>query len=61
MSLKRMEKQHQTICQRVCDSPTVSLRHFGDIELAIYMPSNASEETPWKIILTNDIIEDTII
>ena len=45
----------------VRDNPTISLRHFGDIELAIYTPPNASEETPWKIILTDDVVEETIV
>ena len=50
-----------SIRQRVRDNPTISLRHFGDIELAIYTPPNASEETPWKIILTDDVVEETIV
>ena len=50
-----------SIRQRVRDNPTISLRHFGDIELAIYTPPNASEETPWKIILTDDVAEETIV
>ena len=59
--LKAAQDADPSIRQRVRNNPTISLRHFGDIELAIYTPPNASEETPWKIILTDDVVEETIV
>ena len=60
--LKAAQDNSQVLQQRLRNDSAYSLRQFGDIDLIVHTDdARTNDIAPWKICLTEDVVEDVIV